>query len=643
MPKAKQDGAAAPSQTLAKAEAIVQVLPSKGHPAGGHPAGGHPARGKPAADPGGYTWAYIRGIVKEHWRVLVLAHILAIGASLATAFLPLLFPLLVDEVLLERPGRLLAIIDAQFPNATQGPVLYIGVVLASTLVLRLIGLVLGVWQSRLFVRISKDVTFRIRSALLGRLRGISMSEFETLGSGRVSSNLVVDLGTVELFVGSSLSRIVLSIFTVVIVSLILLWLHWPLALFILLLNPVVLLVSGLFSTWMKYLKKQENASFETFQESLREILDAIQQIRASNREGHYFELLVEEARKVKEHSIAFGWKSAAARSISTLTYLFGFDIFRAAALFMVIASDLTVGEVFAIFSYLWFMMTPVQDLIGLQYAYYGASAALARIQRLHALSLEPQYPHLENPFAGQTSVAIRIENLHFAYGRGPDVLKGIHLEIAKGERVAFVGASGGGKSTLVQALLGLYQPKSGKIYFDGVPTDRIGLDVVRDNVATVLQRPAILNDTVRSNLSLGENYSEDRIWQALEIAQVRDVVAALENGLDTSIGLKGARLSGGQLQRLAIARSILAQPRVLILDEATSAVDLETEEKLYAGLLQHFAEQTMVIIAHRLSSLRFADRVYVFEDGRVSGQGTHRELIGSHDLYGKLYGGLETP
>ena len=585
-----------------------------------------------------FDWSYIWSIVKEHKAELTLAHLAAMVISISTAFLPLLFPLLVDEVLLEQPGRMVAWIDGWFPDTWHGPKLYIGVVLVVTLAIRMLALGLGVVQSRLFTRVSKDITFRVRKALLHRLKRVSMSELETLGSGRVSSHLVVDLGTVETFIGSTLSRIVLAVFTVSTVAAILLWIHWPLAIFILVLNPLIFFVSGVFSTWMKHLKKSENAAFESFQEALTETFEAVQQIRANNREGHYFDRLIGKARKVKAHSVAYGWKSQAARGVSTLVYLFGFDLFRASAMLMVVFSDLTVGEVFAIFAYLWYMMTPVQELIGLQYFYFSASAALGRIQRVAHLKLEPQFSHEQDPFKSSSSVGIRVEDLHFAYGRGPEVLKGVNLSISAGEKVAFVGASGGGKSTLIQALLGLYPPSKGSIFYGDVAIEQIGLDVVRSHVGVVLQRPAMLNGSVRENLLLGEERSDEEIWDALDLAQLRTVVEDLDQGLDSVIGIRGTRLSGGQRQRLAIARMVLADPKIIILDESTSQVDLQTEEAIYRGLMKRFHKQTILIVAHRLSSLRHADRVFVFEAGRISGHGAHETLITDNELYSKLYG-----
>jgi ATP-binding cassette subfamily C protein len=291
----------------------------------------------------------------------------------------------------------------------------------------------------------------------------------------------------------------------------------------------------------------------------------------------------------------------------------------------------------AVFGYLWFMMGPVQEILGIQYAFYAAKAALMRISRLNALQQEPHYPHLENPFKNKKTVSIRVENLHFSYGE-EKILNGIQLKIKAGEKVALVGASGGGKSTLIQTLIGLYPSSEGRICFDGVPIERIGLDVVRENVVTVLQNPVLFNDTIRANLTLGKTVTDAVLWKALAIAQMEGVVKELEHGLDTVVGRLGMRLSGGQRQRMAIARMVVANPKVVILDEATSALDSETEHQLHLALATFLKGRTTLIIAHRLSAVKQADHVYVFEQGVICEQGRHETLIGQKGLYAKLYG-----
>ncbi len=589
-----------------------------------------------------YGWSYLVGVARRHRRTLVFAHLIAVAAVLAAIPIPLLMPLLVDEVLLGRPGAVVHTLDAVFPPSWHGPVLYVCAILILTVILRLIALTFGALQVREFTRISKDMVYHMRRELLGRLERISMAEYETLGSGGVASHFVTDMDAIDSFVGTTVAKFLISVLSLVGTAIVLLWMHWPLALFILFMNPLVVYLTIVMGKRVKELKRRENAAFEIFQESLTETLDVIQTIRAANRERHYLERVAGHARDVRNHGAAFTWKSEAANRLSFMVFLIGFDVFRAVSMLLVVFSDLTIGQMMAVFGYLWFMMTPVQEVLNIQFAWYGAKAALARINRLWQLHAEPDYPHEQNPFAANDTVGVSVHDLSFAYGHGPMVLDGLTLAIAPGEKVALVGASGGGKSTLVQVLLGLYPPVSGTLCFDGIPVTRIGLDVVRENVAVVLQHPALLNDTVRTNLTLGRGIDDDSLWSALAAAQIADDVAAMAGGLDAVIGRQGIRLSGGQRQRLAVARMMLSDPKVVILDEATSALDTETEARLHEAMAGFLSGRTTLIVAHRLSAVKQADRVYVFDAGRIIETGAHDTLMAAGGLYAKLYGTSQT-
>ncbi|RLA19783.1 MAG: ABC transporter ATP-binding protein, partial [Gammaproteobacteria bacterium] len=288
-----------------------------------------------------YDWRYVLNIALSHKKQLITANLIAILAVIASVPVPLLMPVLVDEVLLNQPATAVGIMNQLFPETWHGPFLYIFAILFLTLLLRLMAMVFNVLQSRQFSIIAKEITFRIRTNLLQQLKRISMAEYETIGSGTVASHFVTDLETVDNFIGTTTSRFLVAVFTIIGTAVILLWMHWQIALFILFLNPLVIYFTTILGKRVKELKKDENRAFELFQQALTETLDAIHQIRASNRERHYIHELVERARNIKKHSALYAWKSDVASRLSFMVFLFGFDIFRAIAMLMVVFSDLT--------------------------------------------------------------------------------------------------------------------------------------------------------------------------------------------------------------------------------------------------------------------------------------------------------------
>lgn len=589
--------------------------------------------------PQAYSWQKIRQLIFSNKRPLLLAQVIAIFATLASVPTPLLMPLLVDEVLLEQPGPALAALDKILPSAWHGPTGYILSVLFLVFLLRLASTVLGVLQNRQFTIIGKQICFEIRRDLVDYLPKVQLREYETQGSGGISARCITDVETLDKFISESISKFVVAILTVIGTAAILLWLNWQLGLVILLLNPAVVYFSQSFGKRVKELKRKENAAFEAFQLALIETLDNIQQLRSAQREKHYFKEVVSAANELKQRAIDSQWKTDAANRLSFTVFLVGFEAFRAIAMLMVVFSDLTVGQIFAVFGYLWFMMGPVQELLNMQYSYFAANAALTRLNQLFAMQPEPHYPNQVNPFASEGDVAISLRDVDFSYNPESPVLQQVNLEVPAGRRVALVAVSGGGKSTMVNLLLGLYQADRGSIRFNGEPIEKIGYGCIRSNVATVLQQPILFNASVRDNLCLGANHDDQEIWQALDMAELGDTVRELEQGLEAQVGRNGIRLSGGQKQRMAIARMVLSNPKVVILDEATSALDTQTEARLHHNLRQFLKQRTTLIIAHRLSAIRQADIIYVLDDGRVSQSGEHQQLLAQPGLYQTLHSG----
>ncbi|TKF73709.1 ABC transporter ATP-binding protein [Vibrio sp. F13] len=580
--------------------------------------------------------------VKKHKSKLLFANIIAIFATLISVPIPLLMPLMVDEVLLDKPASGLEMMNHLLPSSLQTPTGYIALTLLLVIIMRSVSQALNILQGRQFTLVSKTITYQMRSKMIDKLGRISIRQYETKGSGGINAHLITDIETIDKFIGSTLSKFIISFLTVFGTAIVLLWLEWRLGLFILLVNPVVIYFSRKLGSRVKHLKKYENQSFECFQNRLVETLDGIYQLRAANKERIFLDELKVQANQVRIDADKYAWQSEAAGRVSFLLFLLGFELFRAVAMLMVLFSDLTIGQIFAVFGYLWFMLGPVQELLGIQFSWYSAKAALQRINDLLQLEEEKRPISKVNPFTEDQEVTVDIEDVTFSYTLENAVLNRLSLHIPAGKKVALVGASGGGKSTLIQLLIGVYQADSGCIRYNGETTDDISFDVIRNQIAVVLQQPILFNDTLRHNLTLGAEYDEMSLWRALEVAQMQDVIKQLSNGLDTQIGRNGVRLSGGQRQRLAIARMVLSNPKFVILDEATSALDTATESALHKALSEFLKDRTTLIVAHRLSAVKQADLIYVLEDGQVTQTGTHGELVEQQGLYQTLYGSVQS-
>ncbi len=580
--------------------------------------------------------------VKKHKSKLLYANAIAIAATLISVPIPLLMPLMVDEVLLNQPGTGLAVMNKWLPSDWQTPTGYIMFTLLLVVLMRAASQLLNIVQNRQFTLVSKTITFQMRSKMIDKLGRISIKQYETRGSGGINAHLITDIETIDQFIGTTLSKFLISFLTVIGTAIVLLWLEWRLGLFILLVNPIVIYFSRKLGSKVKHLKKRENQAFERFQNRLVETLDGIYQLRAANKERQFLAQLTSHADEVRNHADKYAWQSEAAGRLSFLLFLLGFELFRAVAMLMVVFSDLTIGQIFAVFGYLWFMLSPVQELLGIQFSWYSAKAALTRINELLQLEEEHRPPSKVNPFTDDREVEVSISHVNFSYDGEHKVLDDLSLEIPAGKKVALVGASGGGKSTLIQLLIGVYRANSGEIRYNGETCDDISFNVIRSQIAVVLQQPVLFNDTLRHNLTLGSDYDELSLWRALDIAQMQDVITKLNQGLDTQIGRNGIRLSGGQRQRLAIARMILSNPKFVILDEATSALDTATEAALHKALTEFLHGRTTLIVAHRLSAVKQADLIYVLEDGHVSQSGTHGELVEQEGLYQTLYGSIQS-
>ncbi len=583
-----------------------------------------------------YTFKDILHEALKHKKNIIIAHIIAIFSVLISLPIPLMIPLLIDEILLDKPGYMLKVMHSIFIEE-KSACFYVLIILFSVIFLRAVGLVFTALQKWYFTNISKDIIFNIQKSLLKHISKIELSEYENFGGGKISSLLIVDVGTLDGFIGGSISNFIISSLTIIGISSTLLYLNWQLGIFIIIFLPIIAIIGNKIGRVVGKLRKIENKNVALFQESLSENMDLYWQIKASNQEELFINRLITQAEEIKKSSINFSYQSQAASLFSYFLFLMTFEIFRASGILLVEYSDLTIGVMLAIFGYLWVIMAPINSVINIQYSYFSAKSALERINEIFDMKLEPTFEHKKNPFHNTNTNKIEVKNLSFDYEEGKASLKDINMKFKKGSKVALVGETGSGKTTLAQLLVGFYQPQQGDILYDDVSYNQIGLDVIRENVFLVLQSPMLFNNSIRFNLTLGKDVDNELLAKAIQVSQLKSLIDSLDNGVDTIIGKNGVKLSGGQRQRLSIARMVIANPNVVILDESTSSLDVNTEHTLFEELSLFLQDRTTIIIAHRLSTIEKADYIYVLDKGKIIEEGEHKALLSQSGQFANFF------
>jgi ATP-binding cassette subfamily C protein len=557
----------------------------------------------------------------DFWRT----NIYGVLATLLLLPIPMLIPLLIDEVLLGHSGKMTETISAFFgSNETW---VYIAVILATVLLLRITAFIFNNRKTFYATKITQKISYVLRHRILHHLEHVALSEYETLKSGGIAAKTVQDVESISGFAGQSVTTVLSASLMLVGIAAVMLWMNWALALLVFLLNPLFLAFSRLLGKKTGELLRRKHEAYQVYHELLNETLELFVQVRASNQERSFFALLQKKAKEIEYASLDYGYKAAVIQSSSALLTNSIVDIFRVLGIAAVAYSDLSIGMMIAFLFYLSTLVQPIQQLMGLAISYQSTKPALERINTLLSLDQEPHYPHEQNPFKNVKTTSIELRKINFSYNRGKKVLHDISLKAKAGEKIALIGPSGSGKTTIAQIMVGFYPSHSGEILYGNIPIEKIGLPVVCENVALMLQQALFFNDTIRMNLTLSESRSDEEIYRALKAAQLETFVQQLEKGLETPIGKNGIRLSGGQRQRLAIARLILSDPKIVIFDEATSALDNATEFHLYETLAPFLEGRTTVIIAHRTTTIKQADYIYLIENGRVKDEGSYELLV----------------
>lgn len=567
------------------------------------------------------TLKSIINLLFKNKKELIFGQFITIIAIIISVPIPLLLPMLVDEVLLEKPDIVVGSIDNIFGSGDA--FYYVAIVTFVVILLRVLHFIFTVITTKIFTSISKSVIFDIRKKLLNHLKQVNMNEYESLGSGKIAANLITDVNTLDNFIVNIASKLVTSTLTLIAVAIVIIKINFLLGLMILIIQPTIGIVSKKIARKTGELKKEENSSIEEFQNNINETLDLFSQIKASNKEEYFFNKSIKKAKDIQKTSNEYSYKSVSYEKLSYTIFLFAFEIFRASGLLLVAYSDLSIGLMFAMFGYIWFIMTPVQEILSIQYSLASAKTALNRINKILDLKQE-----LKGDIKlKDKKVNISIRNLSFSYTKEKKTLDNISFDINYGDKIAIIGASGSGKTTISQLIAGFYEKNSGDILYNDISIDNIDKSDLRRVIFLVLQMPILFNNTLRFNITMGkDDISDEEIYKALKIAQLDEMLLSMPNGLDTMVGKMGIRLSGGQRQRLSIARMIIANPSVVIFDESTSALDVYTENRLFLDLKEFLAAKTVITIAHRLSTVKNASKIYVLDDGVLVQSGSHDEL-----------------
>jgi ABC-type multidrug transport system fused ATPase/permease subunit len=478
----------------------------------------------------------------------------------------------------------------------------------------------------------------LRIQLFGHLQRLSLGFYERTRAGVIISRLTNDVEAIDQLVTDGVTTLMQASLTLVGTAIILFILDWRLALATLTVIPVMSVATVFFRTRSAraYASVRERLGLVTA--TLAEDISGMRMVQAFNREE-------EAERNFREVTLAYRESNMRTVVLNGL-YFPVVDLLSSVALAVVLGfgghlyfdGSISLGTLFAFMLYVNNFFDPVQQLSQLYNTFLSATAALDKI--IGVLDVEPDV--VDRPDARELPLVegrVRFEDVHFAYGRGTEVLHGIDLDVPAGTTAALVGHTGAGKSTIAKLLARFYDPTGGRLTIDGVDLRDVSQASLRHQLGIVPQEGFLFAGTVHENIAFGRpDATREQVVAAAQAVGANDFVLRLEDGYETQLQERGTRLSLGQRQLVAFARALLADPRILILDEATSSVDIGTERKIEEALRRLLADRTAFVIAHRLSTIRDADLIVVLEHGLVVEQGTHDELLALQGLYTSLYG-----
>lgn len=483
--------------------------------------------------------------------------------------------------------------------------------------------------------ISQDIEHSLRTETFNNVLTLDMKYFENKSSGRLMAILNDDVNQLERFLDTGANKLIQTTTTVLVIGGTFLYISPIIALFAFIPIPVIIFGSFKFTSKIASRYEKIRQTIETLNSNLSNSISGILNVKSFTRENKELERITESSLEVKSANYHAIKLSAAFIPIIRIAILFGFTATLLIGGFLALDGEIKV----AMYSVLLFitqrLLWPLTELGDTFDLYQRAMASFRRIY-----SLKTEIPEIQDGEINFEKLEnqISLQDVNFSYVKNFNVLNHVSLTIKSGQTTAIVGSTGSGKSTLIKLLLRLYEINSGKILYDDTELKDFKLSTLREKIGLVSQDVFLFEGTVFENIAYGNlNATEEEVWDAAKQSEAIDFINDLPNKENTIVGERGQKLSGGQRQRISIARAILKNPEILILDEATSSVDNETEAAIQRSLDVLKQDRTVIVIAHRLSTIRNADCIYVLENGEVTETGTHDELVNLGGVYKGLW------
>lgn len=488
-------------------------------------------------------------------------------------------------------------------------------------------------------RLGNYLAYRLRNACYEKLQFLSFRYYDTAKTGDLMSRLTGDLEAIRNFIGFGFAQLLNVFLMVIFGSVVMFSLNWQLTLVTLISIPFLVYVALRFESRIHPAFQEMRLALSSLTTAVQENITGVRTVKAFAREPHEVDKFSLRNERYRTNQVFTSTLWSRYFPVMELLASVCIVILLGFGGTLVINGAMTLGELVAFFTLIWYIIGPMWGLGFHINNYTQSKASTERIleilnQHIEVSDTESAKPLQPSEMKGH----VQFEHVTFAYGNKMAAVVDINLDAPPGSVIGLLGGTGSGKSTIIQLLMRAYNVNEGRILIDGIEIGNIRIEDLRASISSVFQETFLFSSTIKNNIAYGINeVSMDEVIRVAKLAKAHDFIMEMPNGYDTIVGERGLGLSGGQKQRLAIARALLKNPRILILDDATSAVDMETEHEIQSGFQEVMRGRTTFIIAHRISSLRHADEILVLQEGRVIQRGKHDELIAVEGLYQDTY------